>query len=121
MEFSLANILVFVPDLEAADAFYEGVLGLRRERSGDLFRRLRGPNFELVLFRCAEAGSSAGYSDRAGSAICLSVPSIREAMAYLEEHDVKLLHSDPQPGDGLSYVAFEDPFGTVHEIVEYTS
>ena len=88
---------------------------------GEEFRNLWGPDFELVLFRCAEPSSASRYSEKAGSAIYFSVPDIRAAMTYLQEREVELLHSEPQPGDGLSYVAFVDPFGTVHEIVEYVS
>ncbi len=121
MELSLGKLLVFAPDMELADEFYEGKLGLERVDSGDDYRVLRGPDFELILFRCSEATSSDGYSKQAGSAICFSVPDIVEAMRHLREKDVELLHSEPQSGAGLSYVAFVDPFGTVHEIVEYAS
>lgn len=121
MQISFGNLLVFVPDMEIADEFYEGVLGLERVKAGRDFRRLRGSGFDLVLFRCSARSSSDGYSEIASAAICFAVPDLKEAMTHLRERGVALLHDEPQTGDGLAYVAFEDPFGTVHEIVEYSS
>ena len=121
MELSFGKLLIFVPDLATADEFYEGVLGLARADGGDDFRVLRGSDFEVFLFKCADPTTSAGYGEGAGSSMCFAVTNILESMEHLRDHKVQLLHDEPQPGPGLKYVAFADPFGTVHEIIEYSS
>ena len=41
-----------------------------------------------------------------------------EAIRDLKSKGVKFLHSEPNIGPHSRYVAFSDPFGTVHELVE---
>ena len=64
----------------------------------------------LTLYLALLTGANAVMADTA-------------TLEALRDGDMKKLsfHAEPQPGDGLSYVAFEDPFGTVHEIVEFAS
>ncbi len=77
-----------------------------------------GANFTLAIFSCARSAEVSDYSERAGSAIVLGVPSLEEAIAQLRVKGVHLLHPAPSEGPLGRYVAFADPFGTVHELVE---
>jgi catechol 2,3-dioxygenase-like lactoylglutathione lyase family enzyme len=115
---SLHNVLVFAPDVGAARAFYAGVLGLELERTTDDFLVLRGANFRLIIFACSRPTDPSGYSEQAGSAIVFAVPSLEVAVASLRANGARVLHSTPNEGPLGRYVAFADPFGTVHELVE---
>lgn len=121
MQISFGKLLVFAPDMSLVDEFYGDALGFKQVDSGNDFRIFRGEDFELIVFRCDEAGSRDGYATQAGSCICFSVPDIEVAMQELREKGVDLIHSEPQPGPNLRFAAFADPFGTVHEIVELGS
>lgn len=115
---SLHNVLVFAPDLVAARGFYADVLGLELERTTETSVLLRGANFRLAIFACARSTDASGYSKQAGSAIALAVPSLDDAITTLRAKGVRILHTTPNEGPLGRYVAFADPFGTVHELVE---
>lgn len=115
----LGQILVFAPDLHAARQFYADVLGLELKRGDDRLLRFQGSNFVLHIFKCEDSADSSGYSERAGSAVAFAVPALAKAMADLKGRGVRFLHERPKEGpNGIRYVAFTDPFGTVFELVE---
>ncbi len=118
MQVSFGKLLVFAPDMALVDDFYGETLGLERIDGGDDFRIFQGEGFELIVYQCEEATTREGYSTRAGSCICFSVPDLEAAMAELRARGADLIHSEPQIGPNLRYAAFADPFGTVHEIVQ---
>ena len=115
---SLRKILVFAPDLELARQFYGGVLGLELEREAETALSFRGTNFELTVFACEQSTRSDGYSREAGSSVAFAVPSLDTAISELSARGVSFLHDSPHEGPLGRYVAFTDPFGTVHELVE---
>ena len=115
---ALHSLLVFVPDLAVGLAFYRDVLGFEVTRESDSSIAMRGAEFDLTLFQCEALGSSDGYSTRAGSSIAFAVTDVEKAMADLKSHGVEFLHEVPSSGPVGRYVAFVDPFGTVHELVE---
>lgn len=118
MKLSLRHVLVFAPDLSRARDFHGEVLGIPLHDSSDTHQQFRGENFDLTVFSCDGQDSPRGYSEQAGSAIAFTVPSIDDAAAELAAQNVALLHSSPQQGPLGKYVAFVDPFGVVHELVE---
>ncbi len=117
----LSGVLVFVPDLEVALGFYRGVLGLEVRRESNDHVEMRGDGFDLTLFRCEEGGAADGYSSRAGSSIAFAVDDVDAEARRLRGLGVSVLHDPPARGPIGRYVAFVDPFGTVHELVEATS
>ena len=115
---ALHSLLIFATDLAVGRAFYCDVLGFEVTRESDSSIALRGAEFDLTLFKCEELGSSDGYSTRAGSSIAFAVTDLEKSMKSLESHGVEILHEVPSSGHEGRYVAFVDPFGTVHELVE---
>lgn len=118
MNLSLRNVLVFAPDLTIAQEFYGETLGLPLERADQDFLIFQSSTFTLSVFRCAHTREEGRYSDESGSSIAFSVPSLAEAVTRLRERDVTVLHDTPNEGPLGRYVAFADPFGTVHELIE---
>ena len=118
MELSLQNLLVFAPDLESARRFYGEVLGLNLVGTGESFLSFEGANFHLKVFSCEAPTQAERYSEEAGSSIAFSVSSLDAAVAQLTARGVRFLHSTPNEGTSGRYVAFVDPFGTVHELVQ---
>ncbi len=118
MELSLQNVLVFAPDLEAARHFYGEVLGLNLVGTGENSISFEGANFQLEVFSCETPTQPTGYSRQAGSSIAFAVSSLDVAVAELRAKGVQFLHSTPNEGPSGRYVAFVDPFGTVHELIQ---
>jgi catechol 2,3-dioxygenase-like lactoylglutathione lyase family enzyme len=118
LQLSLQNVLVFAPDLEGARDFYEDVLGLQLERRGEDYLSFQGANFRLTVFACERPTQPDNYSQQAGSSIAFAVQSLDAVVARLTEKGVRFLHATPNEGPLGRYVAFVDPFGTVHELVE---
>ena len=115
---SFSNLLVFAPDLSVAREFYGETLGLELVRAEENFLAFKGVGFELDVFSCSTATQASGYSERPGSSIAFSVPELAAAVSALRARGVRFLHETPQSGPLGRYVAFSDPFGTVHELVE---
>jgi catechol 2,3-dioxygenase-like lactoylglutathione lyase family enzyme len=118
LRLSLGKILVFAPDLEVARRFYGEALGLELEREAETRLSFRGADFELTVFACESSTKSEGYSREAGSSVAFAVTSLDAAISELSARGVRFLHDSPQEGPLGRYVAFCDPFGTVHELVE---
>jgi catechol 2,3-dioxygenase-like lactoylglutathione lyase family enzyme len=123
MDLSMHSVLVFVPDLDRARRFYEETLGLILGREGEGFLLFQGVDFQLAVFLGKSESSSSelssrGYSQDAGSSIAFAVPDLDKAVAELLAKDVRFLHVSPNEGPIGRYMAFLNPFGTVHELVE---
>jgi catechol 2,3-dioxygenase-like lactoylglutathione lyase family enzyme len=115
----VCKVIVFVPDLRAAEEFYAEILGLELRDKQNTFMRLQSGHITFDIFQCEHSSDVVGYSSRAGAAVAFSVQSISDAMCELRGKGVKLLHEVPNDApDGSRYVAFADPFGTVFELVE---
>ncbi len=72
----------------------------------------------VCVFSCETPTQPTRYSQQAGSSIAFSVPSLDVAVAELRAKGVRFLHSTPNEGPSGRYVAFVDPFGTVHELAQ---
>lgn len=118
MRLSIHSLIVFAPDLEVAREFYGETLGLELADHAEGHLRFRGSDFMLTVFSCAAGNEPGAYSAEAGSSAVFAVASIDAALAELEAKGVRLLHAQPQDGPLGRYVAFADPFGTVHELIE---
>ena len=118
MRLSMHSILVFVPDLDGAREFYGGILGLDLVRAESGFQIYHGNNFRLVVFLGMTQVPNTKYSQDAGTSIAFSVSDLNEAIAELTAKGVPILHASPNEGPIGRYVAFANPFGTVHELVE---
>jgi len=118
MQLSIQSVLVFAPDLDVARYFYEELLGLSLDRLEEGFLLFHCTDFQLAVFLCEKESPSQSYSREAGSSIAFAVSDLDVAVAELTAKGVRFLHSTPNMGPIGRYVAFANPFGTVHELVE---
>ena len=118
MRLSMHSVLVFAPDLDRARHFYEELLGLNLDRMDEGYLLFQCTGFQLAVFLCELESASDNYSREAGSSIAFSVPDLEVAVAELTAKGVHFLHTSPNDGPIGRYVAFTNPFGTVHELVE---
>ena len=118
MQLSLHGLLVFAPDLAEAARFYGDVLGLRLVERAEAHLSFEGDGFALLVFACEESTEVGRYSAAAGSSIAFAVASLDASVAELSAKGVRFLHETPNEGPSGRYVAFTDPFGTVHELIE---
>jgi len=118
MQLSIQSVLVFAPDLDVARHFYEELLGLSLDRLDEGFLLFHCIDSQLAVFLCETESTSRSYSREAGSSIAFAVPDLDAAVAELTAKGVRFLHSRPNEGPIGRYVAFANPFGTIHELVE---
>ena len=74
----------------------------------------------LLLHR-VEHPAQIDYPDAAQTLVCLQTDNIVATMDSLRRHGAELLHDAPQPFPAGVFAAFRDPFGNVHELVEFRS
>lgn len=115
---TLDSLLVFAPDLPAAKTFYSQALGLAVLAETDSHLELHGEGFRLLIFQCESGSTPDGYSSRSGSSIAFRVTDLHAATTRLQKLGATILHEQPVSGPVGRYIAFTDPFGTVHELVE---
>jgi len=115
---TLHSLLVFAPDLAAAKSFYSHAFGLTAGNETDSHAELDGDGFRLIIFRCDSGSTADGYSSRAASSIAFRVTDLESEADRLRQLGATLLHTEPATGPVGRYIAFTDPFGTVHELVE---
>ena len=118
MDLSIHSVLVFAPDLDRARHFYEELLGLSLDRMDESYLLFQGMNLQLAVFLCEMESTEDNYSREAGSSIAFAVPDLDAAVAELSAKGVHFLHTTPNDGPIGRYMAFLNPFGTVHELVE---
>ena len=116
----LHSVNVFAPDLPAAKRFYADILGFGVVLETGAHIEFSGADFRLTIFECESPASPDGYSSRAGSSLAISTPDLDRETKRLRSRGVTILHDEPATGPVGRYVAFVDPFGTVHEFVEST-
>jgi methylmalonyl-CoA/ethylmalonyl-CoA epimerase len=115
----LDHVAIAVKDLDAAVAFYEGVLGLEchgRERVQDqlvdiAFFGEGSGRIELVCPFTADSGV-AKFLDKRGEGlhhICLDVPDLSAALTSIAGRGLPLLDEQPRTGAGGSRIAFLHP------------
>jgi catechol 2,3-dioxygenase-like lactoylglutathione lyase family enzyme len=117
-------ITLFVEDLAAARAFYEGVLGLPVVVSDDVSAVLgRGePMINLLQATRAptlvEPAAVAGPDTGARSVFTIRVADVDATCAELARHGVALLNGPVDRPWGRRTAAFADPAGHVWEIAQ---
>ena len=115
---TLAHLMVFVPDLDRARAFYSGVLGFPVTAEGDGYLVFGHAGCDLVAFKGDRDGAVGDYSREGRAVFVFGVPSVAATMEALRSRGVAFLHDVPATGPLGRYAAFVDPFGIVHEIQE---
>ena len=119
----LQTVLVFVPDLDEARAFYADVLGLALLSASKTLLRFDLGAVALHVFSCVDAAPAGMHAQAAGTAIAFGVASLETEMTRLKQKGVVFLHTKPgfNRETGERYAAFKGPGGNVHELVEQQS
>jgi glyoxylase I family protein len=114
----LTALMVFVPDIAQARAFYSDVLGFSVREAGEGHIAFEAGGTELIAFKCDKPGSVGDYSREARAVFVFGVASVEESMTRLRAQGVEFLHEVPAESPLGRYAAFVDPFGIVHEVQE---
>ena len=112
------RLLLFAPDLEVARAFYADVLGLRLLNETDRQLEFECDGLPIDIFKCDHGRSPGLHSSEAGVAMAFQVEDLDEVVQSLRDAGVPVLHDAPGVNAMGRYVAFTDPFGVVHELIE---
>jgi N-acetylmuramoyl-L-alanine amidase len=117
----IAMIQVNVKDLDKAIAWYEKVLCLQVSSNNNHYPvavDLVHDGCRLLLHK-TEQHTRINYPKVSQTLICFRVDNLASEMQRLQELDVEFLHNSPQNFPAGLFAAFRDPFGNVHELVEY--
>lgn len=74
-----------------------------------------------LLLHKAEKPTHIDYPNVAQTLICIQTDDIISSMNELRSKGVEFIHETPQDFPAGIYAAFRDPFGNVHELVEFRS
>ncbi len=113
--------VLYVDDLDAAERFYGGILGLQRVSRRDglfLFFRLRRQMLLLFLPEAAaENRALPPHGARGPGHVCFEIPEaeLDGWRAHLERHGIAVEHLQHWPGGGRS-LYFRDPAGNSVEL-----
>lgn len=93
MQLSMHSALMFVPNLDVARDFHEGVLGLDLDLLGEGFHIFRGEDFRPAAFLGKTDLSANEYFQDPGSSVAFAVPDLDAAFCELAAEGVRFLHT----------------------------
>ncbi|MGA9342595.1 MAG: VOC family protein [Rhodanobacteraceae bacterium] len=111
MILGLRSVIYPAPDLGAAKAWYERVLGIEPYFDEPFYVGFSVGGFELGLIPDGEPGI-------AGAQALWGFANADRALARLLEHGAKPLQSVTEVGGGVRVAAVEDPFGNRFGLIE---
>jgi lactoylglutathione lyase len=114
----ICAISIYAHDLDKAADFYSGVLGLKVKHKMPYVVVLDHDGVDLVLCQ-AEKLAQPNYP--AGSGVVLGFPTnnLADSIKNFKAKGVALVHDAPQEFPEGHFVAFRDPSGNVHELLEF--
>ncbi len=109
-----------VPDMDIALQFYRDKLGFEVEddRYYPDIVELEHEGAPLILFRSGESAPE-GFPNMARTVVDIETEDLASRMEELRAKGVEFIHEIPQPCPVGVYAAFKDPFGNVHELLEF--
>lgn len=114
-------VQINVSDMDDAIAWYRDVLGFEVSKEHDHYPvavDLVHEGRRLLLHR-ANRPARIDYPNVAQTLVCFQTDDLAQTMSSLRQQGVELLHDAPQPFPAGVFAAFRDPFGNVHELVEF--
>lgn len=116
-------IQISVSDLDKAIDWYCKTLGF--EVSKEHYHRpvavdLVHEGCRLIL-HTADKPAQIDYPYVAQTLICIETEDLIATVSDLKTKGVEFIHETPQKFPAGVYIAFRDPFGNVHELVEFKS
>ena len=112
------RLILFAPDLALAKSFYADVLGLRLLDETDRQLQFQCGDVPIDVFKCDRDRRPGAHSSEAGVAMAFEVDDLDAAAQSLRGAGVQVLHDTPGANAQGRYIAFCDPFGVVHELIE---
>ena len=112
-----------VVGLQAGIDWYTQVLGFRVSREnnflhhGTTVQLEHDQGFRLILHN-ARNPAKIDYPDDVQTMIVWQTPDLAGTMQQMQANGVEFIVSEPQEINVGRYVAFRDPFGNVHELIE---
>ncbi len=111
-------ISIYVTDLDKGAKFYSEVMGLKINERSPYVVQLQHDGADIVLCP-AEKAAQPNYPQSCGVVLGFTTGNLAQSISSLKANKVKLLHDAPQEFPVGHYVAFQDPFGNVHELLEF--
>jgi catechol 2,3-dioxygenase-like lactoylglutathione lyase family enzyme len=114
-------VQINVTDLDEAIEWYKNTLGFELSKENyhhpvavDLINE-----GNRLLLNIAEKTAKIDYPKDVQTLICFQTNDILATIDHLQNMGVDLIHQNPQKFPGGLFAAFRDPFGNVHELVEF--
>lgn len=111
-------ISIYVTSLDEGAKFYSEVMGMKIKDKNPYVVQLQHDGVDIVLCP-AEKSTQSNYPQSCGVVLGFMTPNLAESIRTMKSKKVKLLHDAPQEFPVGHYVAFQDPFGNVHELLEF--
>ncbi|MES2973880.1 MAG: VOC family protein [Pseudomonadota bacterium] len=109
---------IYVSNLARAVDFYVHALGYEvKARYGQCIAQLRTRGATLVI---QEIEDGQTIPDRPCAVLAFQTDNIAESMAQVVAAGGTLLNDKPQPCPVGVYIAFTDPSGVLHELLQFT-
>ena len=112
-----------VVDLQAGIDWYTNVLGFSVSREnnflhhGTTVQLEHDKGFRLILHN-AETPARINYPDDVQTMVVWQTKDLLGTMAEMQAKGAEFITTEPQDIDVGRFVAFRDPFGNVHELIE---
>ncbi|MHC4428682.1 MAG: DUF6265 family protein, partial [Planctomycetota bacterium] len=118
------NAAITVPNMVRARAFYEGVLGFAA-LSEDYYppvvpMKPAGSTMFILSDRQTRTPSVYDYEAGAFAGLAFETSDVAAMARRLREAGVEFLHDAPVDVGPVILMAFRDPFGNVHELIQHT-
>ena len=117
----VAIIQIGVTDLDEAVAWYREKLGFEQSTRCNLLPvavELEHDGCRILLHMSKQKARIA-YPDVAQTLVCFETDDLAATLNELKSKGVDLIHDSPERFPEGLFAAFRDPFGNVHEIIEY--
>ena len=119
------NAAIAVPDMAKARSFYEGVLGF--EPLSEAYyppvvpMKAAGSTMFILSDRQTRRPSAYDYNTGAFAGLSFETADLVATAKLLREAGVEFIHDAPvAPVASIILMAFRDPFGNVHELIQHT-
>ena len=116
------DIAISVTDMKQATDFYVGKLGYQeqgRKYYPPVVPMKQNGSAFFILSEDAKHRAPYRYGKKAMTGLAFYAEDLASAMASLRERGVTFIHEQPQKAGNVTYAAFADPFGNVHELVSH--
>jgi lactoylglutathione lyase len=114
-------IQIGVSDIDKAIDWYSKTLGFKVSKEHYHYPVAVDLIHEGCRLLLHEAGkpTQIDYPNVAQTLICIQTDDLTSSMNDLKSKGVEFIHETPQNFPAGVYAAFKDPFGNVHELVEF--